>query len=343
MGANGAVQILSLGQRKGTEADEQRERNVNKTYNFLEKLVWDEAFDTRFYTDPFHSSALVSSWNRKGRVRQGSAKSYDRSLIDPNCILNASVVPTATGHVFVISEAPGPDNFDAWFRAMHSRKVDSHPCVQESMRTSSLPESRHAVVVQLDQSAASGKYRQDPYLPEELKDLDTTLTVCTLSDGDDGEDMVIHHYLFDRFPNHAAISVEDRDKLRNLSLLVGQQKSRLQAEEWVHCWAGEDRSPTWAVLSSLVRPRLSQSDIPLASSTIAKKVPDSLKGDPIFMTTYNVRRYRQGRLVGWEQYEMLCDMLNSYPSPGDDVPTNSERGVTIGSGGVNWDEGGTNA
>ncbi|BEI81212.1 hypothetical protein CcaverHIS002_0203720 [Cutaneotrichosporon cavernicola] len=213
----------------------------------------------------FYSTRAARLRSNAAANRYSNVLPYDRAVVTSNegAYVNASVV-RAGGEWWVAAQAPLPDNFAAFFRAILHGTASAHPLVAGMGR-----KSGHAILVQLTGWSERGAPKADDYMPKGSTTLhhpagNVHLTRVSGSRRPalgaeytqiqmEGEHvMTLHHYYFGAWPDHGVPEGKAVVQLRSLVREVRELAEREGCEVWVHCSAGVGRTGTFIMLSSML-------------------------------------------------------------------------------------------
>ncbi|KAL1412507.1 hypothetical protein Q8F55_000253 [Vanrija albida] len=291
---------------------------------------------------------LEESRHARDDNRYSDVLAYDRTSVrvDGRHYLNASVVSDPSGNWWVAAQAPLPHTFYPFFRAIYARSASN------AVGKSQAPRRREAILVQLTGWRERGVRKADPYLPRSTGDdvvfyrdtskregvrlrlaeqkrqpelgsvysaLRLTREVAEANGGataaSDAEDMLVHHFYFDSWPDHGVPDGESLDALQNLIRRVASLRDEHGGDEvhgqdvvetWVHCSAGVGRTGTFLALASLCFSPHSQA--PLAP--LVGPLPRDLAHDPIAQTI-DIMRDSRGKLVQTpDQLELVYSLAS---------------------------------
>ncbi|OXG11151.1 hypothetical protein C366_06190 [Cryptococcus neoformans Tu401-1] len=258
-------------------------------YSLLHKPSTEQAF-----------YSVHNSLKHRRNNRYSNVLAYDRTAVTVDGeYLNANVVTDGKGGRWIAAQAPPPQTFDTFFKALYSGAATGRP-------------PNNVIVVQLTGWEESGIPKADPYMEHKMPDMgvhlsrreiidriSSTLTEVALQ----GDRRVnLFHYQFDAWPDHGVPTGTAVQALRELVKEVEEKRRELGCEVWVHCSAGVGRTGTFIALSSLLSP-----DAPNVSSPIGL-LPQEIAGDRIAKTVDTIRESR-GMLVQTPgQFELLYRM-----------------------------------
>ncbi|KIR52734.1 hypothetical protein I315_04597 [Cryptococcus gattii Ru294] len=244
--------------------------------------------------------SVHNSLDHRRDNRYSNVLAYDRTAVTVDGeYLNANVVTDGKGGRWIAAQAPPPQAFNTFFKALYSGAA-----------TGRLP--NNAILVQLTGWEESGIPKADPYMEHKMPDMGvhlsrreiidriaSTLTEVALQ----GDRRVnLFHYQFDAWPDHGVPTGKAVQALRELVKEVDEKRRALDCEVWVHCSAGVGRTGTFIALSSLLSP-----DEPHVSSPIGP-LPLEIAGDRIAKTVDTIRESRGMLVQTPSQFELLYRM-----------------------------------
>ncbi|KAL7420821.1 hypothetical protein Q5752_004774 [Cryptotrichosporon argae] len=265
--------------------------------------------------------SVSRSIKHKVANRYSNIFAYDRTavLVDGEGYLNANVVRDTRGRWWVAAQAPLPETFHAFFRAMLTGAASRHPAVAERATKKGA-----VILVQLTGWEEKGVPKADPYFPaagqeashaapgghiatsnqagaglvhvradstEHKPHLGSLYTRGRVWAEAEADGVDLHHYYYADWPDHGVPEGEAVDKLRALVLAVGAHQDELECEVWVHCSAGVGRTGTFIALSSVLLPPRTPGALP---DSPLGALPDNLQSDQVATTIDGIREWR-----GW--------------------------------------------
>nr|ODN96769.1 hypothetical protein L204_03478 [Cryptococcus depauperatus CBS 7855] len=244
--------------------------------------------------------AVDNSCQHRKDNRYANILAYDRTAVKVNGkYLNANVVEDGKGGMWIAAQAPLPQTFDTFFKAIYTGAATGR-------------KPRDVLLVQLTGFEERGIVKADPYMSHKMKDLGlhispskrleklSSVTTEITLEGD--RQVAVHHYHFDAWPDHGVPKGSAVRALKALVEEIEDKRKTLGCEVWVHCSAGIGRTMTFIALSSLLNP--GEPHLP----SLVGPFPRDLQDDRVARTVDTIRECRGVPVQTMEQLRLIYDM-----------------------------------
>ncbi|GMK57063.1 hypothetical protein CspeluHIS016_0309030 [Cutaneotrichosporon spelunceum] len=324
----------------------QRNHSLNRAWSALEtrelsRAVYARGAGPEGPAQAFYSTRAARARPNASVNRYSNVLPYDRAAVTlaPGDYVNASVVRAGT-EWWVAAQAPRPENFGAFFRAILHHTASAHHLIAPLRPR----RRREVVLVQLTGWTERGAPKADDYMPKDSVThhhpagnvhlarvsgsrrpaLGAEYTQIALrSEGAQGVlEMTLHHYFFGAWPDHGVPEGKAVVQLRALVREV-RELAEQGCEVWVHCSAGVGRTGTFIMLSSMLdrptRGRATQEtptcdetthdETPIPHDELSPLGPFEMQADAIARRVDALREYRCMLVQTPQQLALLYAML----------------------------------